>query len=208
MESTEFHRAAIAATLMLLLAPAANAALYCCLDAAGKKVCGDTMPSVCIGRSTTLKSEGKPAKQIEPPPTPEQRAQREAEEKRKKEEEAALVEQRRQDQALLNTYVSEKDVDAQRERAEQDVHTQIKNAEAKIAAAQTRRKKYEAEAEFYKNKPLPEEVRRGLKDAEFEITAQSELIENKKKDLEAIRVKFDADKKRYQEIVKARAAPR
>jgi hypothetical protein len=197
---------ALAAGLMLL-APAANAGLYCCNDPSGKKVCGDTMPKSCIGRDTTLRDKGT-TKQIEGMLTPEQRALREEEEERKRKAEEVDKEQRRRDLALLNTYVSVKDIDVARERAEGEVQSQIKAAEAKIAAAEGKRKKLEREAEFYKNKQMPEDINRGMKDAEFEIKAQSELIDAKKKDFATIKVKFDADKKRYEELQKARNAPR
>lgn len=196
------------AAVLTLLTPVANAALFCCVDANGKKVCGDSLPPACIGRDATMKGERGPVRHIEGQLTPERRAQRDEAARQKKQEEEARMEQRRQDQALLNTYISEKDIDVARERAEKGVHNEIKAAEGKIAAAQARRKKFEAETEFYKNKTLPEEVRRGIKDTEFEIKAQGELIESKKKDLDAIRSKFDADKARYQELVKARAVPR
>jgi Spy/CpxP family protein refolding chaperone len=197
----------MAVAVALLAATPASAGLYCCEGKDGKRTCGDVMPPSCIGRQTTLKDE-RGTKVIEMPLTAEQRAKRAEEAEQKKAQEEALREQRRQDQALLTTYMSAKDIDVARARAEKEVEDQIKAATDKIATATARRKKYDGESEFYKNKPLPEEIRRGIKDTEFEIKAQTELVENKKKELKEVRAKFDADKKRYEDVVKARAMPR
>jgi hypothetical protein len=112
-------------------------------------------------------------------------------------------EQRRKDRALLDTYGSERDIDTQRSRAEGEVQVAIKQAELKIADAKKRRQKLEAEAEFYKNKALPDTVAKGMKEVDFEIKAQQDLIDLKQKELAAVRVKYDAEKKRYQELTGA-----
>lgn len=201
-----------AARLALLLAaaaaslPAAAAAnILCCNDERGKQVCGDLLPAACVGRAyREIGPNGAVVRQVEAPLTPEQRALRAAEERKKKEAEEAAKEQRRLDAALLQTYGSEADIDLMRQRAESDTMAGVKAAEAKIAEAQKRRKKFENEAEFYKKRTLPPEVEKGLKDADFEIQAQQDLIAAKKKDLEAIKAKYDEDKRRYQELKRVR----
>jgi hypothetical protein len=187
-------------------APASAAGFfYCCVDAAGKQVCGDTLPQACYGRAyRELGDGGRTLRVIEAPLTPEQRAARTAEVARQKAEEDAHREQQRKDQALMNTYGSEQDIDLMRQRAEADIDKSIKAAEAKIAEIKLQRKKFENEAEFYKKKPLPNDVRRGMTDADYEIKAQELLIEAKKKDREAVRAKYDEDKRRYVELSKAR----
>lgn len=190
-------------TLALCSAGQAIAAgsFFCCADESGKQVCGDILPQVCIGRAyRELGDSGRTQRQIEAPLTPEQRAQRAAEEERRKVQEDAIREQRRKDRALLDTYGSEKDIDTLRRRAENDVALSIKAAEEKIAEARVQRKKFEDEAEFYKKKQMPAEIEKGLRDAEYSIKAQESLIESKKKDLEAVRLKYDDDKRRYIEL--------
>lgn len=199
--------AAAGVAALLTLAPAANAALYCCDDAHGKKVCADRMPTACVGRDTTLKNE-RGTSRISGMLTPEQRALREEEEAQKKREIEEKLEKRRQDLALLNTYANTSDIDRARERAEKDVQAQIAAAEKKIADAAAKKKKFDTEAEFYKGKSLPEDLRRSLKDLEFEVKAQGDLIENKKKELAGLQAKYDADKKRYEELQKAKLKPR
>jgi hypothetical protein len=175
--------------------------LFCCNDPSGKQICSDILPQECYGRAyRELGESGRTVRNVEAPLTAEQRAQRAAAEAQRKVDEAALREQQRKDQALLNTYSSEKDIELMRARAIEEVHKSIKAAEATIAEIRLRRKKYENEAEFYQKRTLPPDVQKGLRDADYEITAQERLIESKNKDLEAIRIKYDEDRRRYRDI--------
>ena len=183
--------------------PAQAQQLLCC-QVDGKKTCGDRLPSACVGKPYTIRGPGGKITQVEGMLTPEQRAQKEADAKRKQAEAEAQAEQKRKDRALLATYTSERDIDTARTRSENDIVKGIQQAEGKIAAAEKRRKKFDAEAEFYKGKEVPEEVRRAQKDADYEIQAQRELIKAKNKDLDIVREKFESEKRRYKELTQAR----
>ena len=199
--------ASLLASAFITFAPAAPAAppagggsglLYCCNDSNGKQVCGDILPQACYGRAYREIGDGaRTVRQVEAPLTPEQRVQRAADDEKRRQEEIVRKEQQRKDQALLNTYGSERDIDAMRMRAETDVFQSIRNAETKISEIRQLRKKFENEAEFYKKKTLPAEVKKGLDDADFEIRGQESIIESKKKELETIRAKYNDDKRRY-----------
>jgi hypothetical protein len=176
---------------------------YCCNDPAGKQVCGDILPQACIGRPHREVGEsGMTIRHIDAPLTAEQRAQRAAEEERQKIEEERRKEQQRKDQALINTYGNENDIAVMRKRAEADVYQSVKNAENKIVEIKALRKKFENEAEFYKKKALPPEIQKGFRDTDFEIKAQESVIDAKKKELEIIRLKYDDDLRRYQDLTR------
>jgi len=197
--------------LALVACHSATAAgtLFCCVDAAGKQVCGDLLPQACYGRAyRELGESGRTLRNVEAPLTTEQRIQRAAEDEQRKVDEAALKEKQRKDQALLNTYGAEKDIEAMRVRAQEDVQKSIKDAETQIVTIRARRKKFEDEAEFYKKKKLPPDVQKGLRDTDFEIKAQESVIESKQKELDIIRAKYDDDLKRYRELSGRRVAPR
>lgn len=183
----------------LLPLPSQAQQLFCC-QLQGKRVCGDRLPDQCVGKPHTVRDPGGVVRQVEGMLTPEQRAQKEAEEKRLAAEKEAQAEQRRRDSALLATYTSEKDIEAARQRAEGDVQATIKQAEEKMVAAEKRRRKFDSEAEFYRGKEMPDTVRRGQKDADYEINAQRELIQAKKKELDGVREKFATEKRRFQEL--------
>ncbi len=181
----------------------AGPSIFCCHDDSGKQVCGDVLPSACYARAyRELSDSGRTARTIDAPLTAEQRAQRAAEEKRRSEQERVLNEQRRKDQALLNTYGSEKDIEIMRSRAERDIAAAIRAAQERIVEIRRQRRRFEDEAEFYKNRQLPADVAKGLRDADQEIRAQESVIESKKKDLESIRLKYDEDLRRYVELSK------
>jgi valyl-tRNA synthetase len=190
--------------------PAAAAGnLFCCVDASGKHVCGDILPHECYGRAyRELGDSGRTLRNVEAPLTAEQRAQRAIEDERRKQEEAARREVQRKDQALLNTYASEADIEVMRSRAQEDVFKSINAAEAKIAEIRAQRKTFENEAEFYKKKQLPPDVQKGLRDADFEIKAQESVIEAKMKELAIIRVKYDEDRRRFIDLSRRGASPR
>ena len=182
---------------------------FCCNDASGKQVCGDILPQACYGRAyRELGSNGQTIRTVDAPLTAEQRSQREAEEEKRKREEEKRKEQQRKDQALLNTYGNEQDIELMRKRAEGDVLKAIANAEKKIAEIRQQRKVFENEAEFYKKKTLPLDVKKGLADADSDINSQEVFIAEKKKELEVIRAKYDEDKRRFVELISQRPPKR
>ena len=182
---------------------------FCCNDASGKQVCGDILPQACYGRAyRELGSNGQTIRTVDAPLTAEQRSQREAEEEKRKREEEKRKEQQRKDQALLNTYGNEQDIELMRKRAEGDVLKAIANAEKKIVEIRQQRKKFENEAEFYKKKTLPHEVQKGLADADSDINSQEVFIAEKKKELEVIHAKYDEDKRRLVELISQRPPKR
>ena len=182
---------------------------FCCNDASGKQVCGDILPQACYGRAyRELGSNGQTIRTVDAPLTAEQRSQREAEEEKRKREEEKRKEQQRKDQALLNTYGNEQDIELMRKRAEGDVLKAITNAEKKIVEIRQQRKKFENEAEFYKKKTLPHEVKKGMDDADSDINSQEVFIAEKRKELEVIHAKYDEDKRRFVELISQRPTRR
>lgn len=194
------------ASIFLLLATSAQGAseFYCCHDpSTGRRVCGDTLPEQCRGRAyRVLDSGGNIVKEVGPPLTAEQKAEQALENRRKKKQEEADRELRRRDQALLDTYTTPEDIDLAQKKAEADVNFAILAAIARIDAAQSKRKKFADEAEFYKKKALPPDLDRELKAIDHEIRLQQELLDIKKKDFETIKAKYDADRKRYFELTR------
>lgn len=193
-------------SVFLLLATSVQAAgeFYCCQDpSSGRRVCGDTLPEQCRGRAyRMLDSGGNIIKEVGPPLTAEQKAEQAAENRRKKKQEEADRELRRRDQALLDTYTTPEDIDLAQKKAEADVNFAILAAIARIDAAQSKRKKFADEAEFYKKKAMPPDLERELKAIDHEIRLQQELLDLKKKDFETIKAKYDADRKRYFELTR------
>lgn len=183
---------------------------YCCADpATGRRVCGDTLPDICRGRPyRILDSSGNVTKEVGPPLTPAQKQELAAETLRQKQLEEAKREQRRKDQALLDTYATQQDIDLAQKKAENDVTLAMSTTQGRIDAARLKRKKFEAEAEFYQKKTLPAELAKELQALDHEIKVQQELLDVKKQDFVSIKTKFDADRKRYLELTGRSSAAR
>ncbi|HRE15955.1 MAG TPA: hypothetical protein PLW86_02665 [Rhodocyclaceae bacterium] len=195
----------LASTLIVGALASTNASannMYCCQDpASNRRVCADVVPEQCKGRGyKVINRQGTVIQEVGPPLTAEQKAERDAEAKRKQELEAEQREQRRRDAALLDTYSSVEDIDRLQARTEEEIKKGMALAEERIAEAEKRRQKFADEAEFYKKKELPTEVRRGLQAASDEIRAQKNLLASKQQDLDATRAKYTEDRRRYQEL--------
>jgi hypothetical protein len=199
---------AVLLAALLAAAPAAAQNLYCCSDSQGRKVCGDRLPQQCIGKPHTIRGPGGKITKVEGFVGADERRAREAEEAKRKETEEAAAEERRRDRALLATYGSARDIDAARARSEAAVQQAIEQAEKQIEAAQRRRAKLETEAEFYKKKPVPAEIKRGLRDTDNEIKTQNELIEAKRQELVSLQARYDEEKARYLRLTSRTRAER
>lgn len=195
----------LATLLLISLGPAQAAGeFYCCQDPNnGRRICGDTLPEQCRGRAyRVLDSGGNISKEVGAPLTAEQKAEQIVENRRRKQLEDSSREQRRRDQALLDTYATPEDIDFAQQKAEADVNFAILATIARIDAARTKRKKFEDEAEFYKKKTLPTGLDQDLRALEHEIKLQQDLLAMKKRDFEAIKAKYDADRRRYFELTR------
>ena len=197
-------------TLALVYAPFAHAA-YKCVDEKGVTHFGDTPPAGC---ATVVMYEVSPTghvlRSIDPTPTPEQLKVRLEEQKKKKEADRIASEQRRKDMALLNTYSSESEVDVARDRNIEPIKGRIKGAQERIGEIDKRLKAINDEMEFYKA------GKKGGKDAKAvqpppnlvadrdratkERASLEKSVAEAEKEIEAVRARYDADKKRYAEL--------
>jgi hypothetical protein len=203
--------------LLLCAAAAAPAAaqqpqtqkLYRYTDpATGQTVYTDKLPPGTAGRANDqLSPQGTVIRRTEAAPTPEQTAAREAERKRKLEEDLAAKEEKRKNQALLNTYPQERDIDEARVRALKANEESIKEVERKLADAEKRKQTLAAEAEFYKKRTIPAHLKQEIQTNEVELRSQAELLDKKRKESDAINARYDEDLRRYRGLARTGLAP-
>lgn len=186
----------------ILLAPPAQArTIYCCRDARGMEACSDILPAACQGRAyREVNERGITVKRFDPPLNAEQRAQKEAEAKRVREEELQRKEQERRNRALLATYASEKDIDSRRDHDVAQLEKAIKASEVKYDEAVRKKRKLADEAEFYKKKGMPPELKSAVRDNEADMNAQLAAIEARKKEIEAVKARYEEDRSRYRAL--------
>ena len=190
-----------ASSAVLALGAAAQTRIYCCNDANGLKVCGDYLPAACQGRAYEERdNRGFVAKAVEAPLTAEQQARREAEKVRKEEEQKKAGEERRRTLALLSTYSSEKDINSARDRALAEVGNNMKQAQQRLEEANKKKQKLDGEKEFFKGKPLPEQLKAQIRDNEKELKAQQASVDAHTREMEEVRTRFAEEKKRFIEL--------
>jgi len=203
---------ATALALVLVLAAGAAVAqskgggkIVCWKDKSGKVVgCGDRIPPE-YQDAATREIDTKSGMTRKTTGTVEEEARLKAEaealKKQKEEEKKKTAEQRRRDMALLNTYVSEGEIDQRRDRELQEVDrvlTQFhglyksstarhSDAVARLAAAEKAGKPSDA---------LKDEVAR----AEAEKMKIERGIATREKEKEAIRAQYAETKRRYLEL--------
>lgn len=197
---------------LLLLAHGANAgpsSITCCEDANGRRVCADVLPQSCYGREyREINAQGRVTRVVPAPLTAEEKARGEQEEKARKAAEEKAREERRKDAALLQTYSSLEDLEVQRQRAVADLERDLDEARRREAEVLKRRAKLDQEAEFYAKKPRPRELTNAFRDNDSELAAQRSVIESKQRDVEAVKTRYDADRRRYSELLAQKAARR
>lgn len=198
---------AFAAVLAAVPAHAARNT-YCCNDENGRQVCSDILPQPCWDRAyREIDERGITVRRVEAPLTREQRAQREAELRQKKEQERLAKEERMRNQALLDAYGSEKDIEAVRDRTVREIEKSLQLANESYAEAAGRQKELSDEMQFYRNKPAPKALLDAMKDNESELRAHASVIESKQKEIDAVRAKYDEERRRYIELTRRAASP-
>jgi hypothetical protein len=199
---------AFLAALVAMLPLAAGAQTsYRCVGKDGKKYYGSTVPPACLGQPVEqLNSQGMVVKRFDAAASAAEREKKASEEVERKKREAISKEEGRRNRALLATYTSEKDIDQARGRALKDNELAVKDIESRIGALMKRQGdlKKELQSPQAKGKP-PATIERDMKNVEFDIKTQQDLLAAKKKEVEQINARYDEDKKRYNELTKGSA---
>jgi hypothetical protein len=159
---------------MLLMATTCWAATYRWVDEHGKVHYGDSIPAQYAGSAhEELDAQGRVIRRVEPfPATEAERHKRALEAAQKAAAALAEAERRHHDTALLATYESVKEIDQARDRA-------LAQEEALLRSLQVMRKQSQSEAEA------------------AQIDA---MILQRQKNMDEIRVRYEADKARYREL--------
>jgi chromosome segregation ATPase len=199
---------AVLAALVALLPLAAGAQTsYRCVSKDGKKYYGSAVPPECLGQPVEqLNNQGMVVKRFDAAASAAEREKKAAEAEDRKKREAISKEEGRRNRALLATYTSEKDIDQARGRALKENETAVREIEARIGALRKRQDDLKKDLQSSKAKgSSPATIERDMKNAEFDIKTQQQLLAAKTKEVEQINARYDEDKKRYNELTKTGA---
>ncbi len=182
----------------------AEAQSYRCVGKDGKKYYGQSVPPQCLGMPVEqLNSQGMVTKRFDAAASAAERDKKLADEEDRKKREALSKEEGRRNRALLATYTSAKDIDDARGRALQDNEVAVKDIQRRIDGLKKRQGDLQKELDFFqgKNKP-PAKLNDDIRNVDFDIKTQQELMAAKKKEVALINSRYDDDKKRYVELTK------
>lgn len=182
---------------------------YRCVSREGRKFYGSAIPPQCTGeRVEALSAQGMVLFRIDPPPTAEERAAKEAQaqqsaalEQAKRDAEAAARVQARRDQALLQTYAGEKDIEMVRQRALADNRAAAAQVEVRIAQLKQRQDKLAREAAKFKpGETPPHQFEQDVRAVAYDLSLQEQLIESRRKEADAINARYDEETRKYREL--------
>lgn len=197
--------AALAAASGAALAQSKGGKIVCWKDKAGKVVgCGDRVPPE-YQDAATREIDSKSGLTRKTTGTVEEEAKRQAEaealKKQKEEEKKKQAEQRRRDMALLNTYVSEAEIDQRRDRELLEVDRLLNQFRGLHKSATARHSDAVARLGAAEKAGKPSDA---LKDEVTRIEAEKMKIERgisaREKEKEAIRAQYAETKRRYSEL--------
>jgi hypothetical protein len=201
-----------ASTLSVCFAQGQNGGkIVCWKDAAGKVIgCGDKVPVEFLDRGTkVLDKQGIVRKTGE---SAEETAKREAREKElalvREDEKKRAIARKRQDEALLNTFSNEKEIDLKRDRELQALSLFITQQKAALQGANERYADVRKRADTFEKskKPLPPVVKEDLARAEREKTRIETDIAEKEKAKVDISAEYAEYRNRFAELKGTRPA--
>jgi hypothetical protein len=184
---------------------------YRCVGADGKRYYGSTRPAQCAGVAVeALSGQGMVLRRIEPPLTPEQRAAKEAAAQKEAAAEQAKLDavnaaklQQRRDQALLQTYTSEKDIEQVRQRALADNLKAQQDVERRMALLKKRQDDLGKQAAAIKAGKAPSDTfEQDVKAVAYDLQLQERLLQSRRKEAESINAKYDEEKRKYLELTR------
>lgn len=196
----------IATTLCAGMAQAAP--LQKCVDDKGRVYYGDAIPAEVLDKcrtSSELSKKGMEKNTTRHLTDEEKQAERQAREdavaQQKLDDEKAVL-QKRRDKALLDTYTDEKEINLSRDRNLQAAQAQIDGSKTRVKAAQERVSNVRKQiADLTKTKKsVPAYMNEELKAAEDELKTSNSIVAKWQQEYEAIRLRFENDKKRFREL--------
>ena len=178
--------------------------LYRWVDKNGQVHYGDSVPAEYAEQDRdVLNKQGVAVSREEGTITPEEAAAKAAEDK------AARDEQKRKlrDRVLLQTYQSTKELETLRDNRLDLVDAQLTIQEQSLSNLRAQRKQIERQAKRFAPMnqeagapPMPDEVIADLERSANDIQTQEANLERRRQERENIRLTFEADIKRYEEL--------
>jgi len=201
-----------AVCLMMFTCVPALAATYRWVDSKGKVHYGDVMPQQQSGLGhQELDRYGRVVR--ETPRTlltPEEQRRRLDEDAARAEHMRRVEAQQRRDRALLSTYADEAEIDLARDRALELEQLTLNGLLARLGSSATRLSQANDQLARHRvaRTVAPANLTQMRDEAQAELTRISEAIRAREKIMGDLRLRFEADKARFQELMELKAMVR
>ncbi|MEY8876788.1 MAG: DUF4124 domain-containing protein [Leptothrix sp. (in: b-proteobacteria)] len=184
----------VAGLALCLLAGGAQAAIYTCTDAKGRRLTSDRPIPDCLDRSQALRNnDGSVRATLPPSQTAEERAASDEAQRRQAVVDAERRDAVRHDRNLLARYPDIQAHNRARENALDPLRQALKSTDNRLAEMQREQRAIEAEAEFYAGKPVPRKLKARQDDNLTSITAQHGARENHQAEMARINARYDEE---------------
>lgn len=185
-----------AAALLAAVSLSAEAKLYKWVDSNGTTHYGETIPPEYANKDAMKLEKGRIEKREDKRNTAQKAAQKDPA------AEKARIEAERHDNALINTYSSEKEIDLARDRNLQQVEARTGSYTTLLKSAQENEVSLQKEAEGLtkQGRKIPKSLEEDLVEAKARIVKLQGDLDNSLKENEAVKARYEADKLRYREL--------
>jgi hypothetical protein len=174
--------------------PLREAGIYTCVDDSGKVITRDRYIAECRHKEQRILNRDGSVRAVVPPTlTPEEDAQREAAARAAREAEAARVDAVKYDQLLLRRFPDETAHQRLRENALVASKSAVEAAQARLRDLAAERKRLLEEAEFYRGRAVPLQLKQQLDANEAQAEAQRNAIRNAQAEQRRINTNFDLE---------------
>jgi hypothetical protein len=189
------------------LPAAAAPAIYTCVNGKGQRVTSDRPITDCLDRNQELRNADGSVKKVLPPAmTPEERVAYEERLRQEMAAEAARRDAIRHDRNLLSRYPNEARHQRARETALEPMQTALRSTERRLAELEGEKKRLGDEAEFYKGKEMPRDLRVKIGQNQASLQAQQDVAQNHVAEIRRINATYDQELARLKRLW-AGAAP-
>jgi len=211
LRSVQALRLVISAALFVAAASAAaqsaQSSIYSC-TANGRTYSGDRPPAECANSDIReLNRDGSLRRVIPRPLSVEEQRARALEAKKRLEDEERMMSQRRRDRSLLEAYANEDEIEAARTKALDSSQVVIARSSQRIENLKIEKKRLDDESEFYKKREVPDSIKRGYILNTQSVSAEERVIAEARAEMQRINERFDAEKKRFRELLAQGARP-
>lgn len=191
----------IALVALAMAGGSAEAAIYSCVDASGRRLTSDRPIAECSAREQRMLNADGSVRQIVPPTmTADERAEAEARERQANAERVAQQDAIRRDRNLLVRFPNEAAHLKAREAALDDVRKGVAFSQQRLAELERERKPLTDELEFYKGKKPPAKLRQQLDANDAAVNAQRSLVQNQQDEIVRINNLYDVELERLKKL--------